>query len=63
MRAVRGRVIAAAGWTAEWAGRATRSLPGVAGALLASYGLWLAWPPLGFIAAGLFLLAIDRRVP
>lgn len=50
------------GWVAEKFGSAMRTLPGVAGALLVSYGLYLAWLPLGFIAAGAFLLLIDRRV-
>ena len=45
------------------AGHAVRSLPGAGGALSVSYGLWLAWEPLGFIALGGFLLLVDRRVP
>lgn len=51
------------GSVADRTGRLLRSIPGVAGALLVSYGLYLAWLPLGFIAAGVFLLLIDRRVP
>lgn len=31
----------------------------VAGCALLAYGLWLAWPPLGFITAGVLLLATD----
>lgn len=53
---------------AEVAGRALnraatvgRTVPGVAGASLVSYGLYDAWHPLGFIAAGAFLLILDRR--
>lgn len=53
---------------AEAAGRALnraatvgRTLPGVAGASLVSYGLYDAWSPLGWIAAGAFLLVLDRR--
>ncbi|TLQ45764.1 hypothetical protein [Streptomyces marianii] len=57
-----------------WAGKATerlavlagmtaRVLPGVGGAALVSYGLWLAWQPLGFVTAGAFLLLLDRRMP
>lgn len=55
---------------AEQAGRAInraaalgRTVPGVAGASLVSYGLFDAWHPLGWIAAGGFLLILDRRVP
>lgn len=65
MRAVaaaRPKWAAAAGWVAEALGHATRTLPGVGGALLISYGLGLAWLPLGFVAAGVFLLALDRRI-
>jgi hypothetical protein len=36
-----------------------QALPGLAGVVLVSYGAWLAWPPAGFLAAGLLLLA-DR---
>jgi hypothetical protein len=36
-------------------------LPGLAGAAAICYGLWLAWPPLGFVAVGTFLLLVDRR--
>jgi len=42
---------------------AVRGGPGIAGALLVAFGLWLAWAPLGFVAAGVFLLLVDRRVP
>ncbi len=41
------------------AGVVLRALPGLAGVLLVSFGAWLAWPPAGFVAAGLLLLA-DR---
>lgn len=34
-------------------------LPGLVGLVLVSYGAWLAWPPAGWMAAGLLLLA-DR---
>jgi hypothetical protein len=30
----------------------------LAGALLISYGAWLAWAPLGFIVAGLLVIAV-----
>lgn len=39
-----------------------KAAPGALGALSVAYGLWLAWHPLGFIALGAALLAIDRRV-
>ena len=45
------------------AGHTARVLPAVGGASLASVGFGLAWLPLGFIAAGAFLLLIDRRMP
>jgi hypothetical protein len=51
------------GYAAERSGRLMRTAPGGVGALLVSYGLYRAWLPLGFIAAGAFLLLIDRRVP
>jgi hypothetical protein len=54
--------LAAAGVLGRLVGVAGRGLPGLAGAGLVCYGLWLAWAPLGFIAAGGFLLLLDRRV-
>ncbi|MFF0598067.1 hypothetical protein [Streptomyces antibioticus] len=60
---LRERALSAAGTAAAGAGLGVRTLPGVAGPLLISYGLWLAWPPLGFIAGGGFLLWADRRMP
>lgn len=65
MKRNRGRAAftAAAGYLAARMGHILRTLPGMAGALLVSYGLYLAWLPLGFIAAGGFLLLLDRRVP
>lgn len=57
---------AAVGAAASAAGRllrASRTLPGLTGAGLVCYGAWLAWPPLGFLAAGAFLLLADRRLP
>jgi hypothetical protein len=51
------------GAAAGLAGAAVRLLlsvaPGLAGLLLVAYGAWLAWPPAGFIAAGVLLL-VDR---
>lgn len=51
-------------WVARLAGVAGtvlgalwRALPGLSGLVLVSYGAWLAWPPAGFLAAGLLLLA------
>lgn len=54
---------AAAGRAAEAAGVGVRAGPGLVGALFVSYGLWLAWAPLGFVAMGGFLLMADRRMP
>lgn len=56
LRGAVGRAAAGVGYTA-------RVGPGLAGAGFVSYGLWLAWAPLGFIALGGFLLWADRRVP
>lgn len=33
-----------------------RDLSGVSGAALVAYGMWLIYPPCGFITGGLFLL-------
>lgn len=52
-----------AGWVAEAAGYVARGGPGVLGAGCVSFGLWLAWAPLGFVALGAFLLLVDRRMP
>lgn len=54
---------AATGAAAAGAGTGLRLGPGVLGPLLVSYGLWLAWAPLGFVAMGAFLIAVDRRIP
>lgn len=54
---------------AEVAGRAlgrvlpeVRSLPGLAGAAMVSWGIALAYLPAGVIAGGVFLLMLDRRL-
>lgn len=39
-----------------------RNIPGALGALLVIAGLAIIWWPLGIIAAGLFLLVLDRRL-
>jgi hypothetical protein len=39
-----------------------RFIPGVLGALLVSGGLGLVYLPLGLVAAGGFLLWLDRRL-
>lgn len=51
-------------WAARLAGVAGlavgalwRALPGLAGLGLVSYGAWLAWPPAGFLMAGVLVLA------
>lgn len=45
------------------AGKAMRSTPGIAGAALISYGAWTLTDWLGYVVAGAFLLAVDRRIP
>lgn len=56
-----------AGRLAETAGHLAGALirwgPGVAGAALVCYGLGAAWEPLGWVAAGGFLLLLDRQTP
>lgn len=44
----------------DWAGKAVRSVPGAGGALAVAYGLGEIYAPLFWIAAGVFLLALDR---
>ncbi|MCW6010326.1 hypothetical protein K1W54_38125 [Micromonospora sp. CPCC 205371] len=44
------------------AGLTVRNLPEAVGALLVSYGLGLAWNPLGYMAAGGFLLLMGRKL-
>lgn len=41
--------------------RALSNVPGLAGVALVAYGVWLAWPPGGFIAAGLVLILLDTE--
>jgi hypothetical protein len=48
---------------AEVAGKATRRAPGILAAGAVCFGLGLAWLPLGFIAAGIYLHAIDWKMP
>jgi hypothetical protein len=60
-------------WTDRWqrfvvvaagtAGATLRGVPGAGGALAISYGLAQIYPPLGWIAAGVALVLLDRRVP
>jgi hypothetical protein len=47
---------------AAWAGAAVRSVPGAAGALLISGGIYEVYRPAGIITAGLFLIALDRQL-
>jgi hypothetical protein len=54
-------VAAGAGHALRLSQRLAVNAPGVAGAGLVSYGAWLAWAPAGFVVAGVFLLALDRR--
>jgi len=62
--------IAVAGTAAAGLGHAVRLgrlgvlfVPGLAGAVLVSWGSWMAWHPAGLIAAGGFCLACDRLLP
>lgn len=52
---------------AELAGATLRAVslaaPGVLGAGLVCVGLWMVWQPLAALAAGGFLLLLDRRMP
>lgn len=43
--------------------RVGRGFPGVVGPLLVAVGLGMAWLPLGVIAAGAILWAVDWRLP
>lgn len=52
---------AGAGHVLRLSRRVALNAPGVAGAGLVAYGAWLAWAPAGFVVAGVFLLALDRR--
>lgn len=47
---------------AAWMGTAVRSVPGAAGALLISGGVYEIYRPAGIIAAGLFLITLDRQL-
>jgi hypothetical protein len=58
-----GALAAAAGHAARAGRQAAVRLPGLAGSVAVCYGAWLAWAPAGFLAAGAFLLLLDRRVP
>lgn len=61
------RLSAMVGAVAELAGalfgNVGRGLPGLAGPLLVCYGLFEIYRPVAFIAAGVFLLLLDRRMP
>lgn len=48
---------------ADWVGVAVRSVPGAGGALAIAYGCHEIYSPLGWIVAGGFLLALDRKTP
>lgn len=56
------RLAAAAGYVARCATKYGASAPGVGGAGCVVYGLGSAWAPLGWLAAGGFLLMLDRRL-
>ncbi len=42
---------------------AARFLPAALGLVCTVVGLYLAWPPLGWLGAGALLILADRRVP
>ena len=56
------RLAALAVKLAPIAGRLTRTLPGIVGAALVCAGLAMIYVPLALLAAGAFLLLIDRQV-
>lgn len=55
-------VVALASVAGAAIGLVGRSVPGVLGPLLVAAGLWMMWPPLGVVCAGVVLWALDRRV-
>lgn len=55
--------ISVLGKLAEMAGAIGRTVPGVLGPLLICTGLYFAWMPLGLVAAGAFLMLVDRQIP
>jgi hypothetical protein len=59
---LRPAVLRAATWAGVGVGALIRSVPGVAGVVLVSYGFYEAWHPLGFIVAGAFVIA-ERWMP
>ncbi len=48
--------------SADWAGEASRSVPGAGGAVCVSWGLGQVYRPLWWLSIGMFLLAMDRRM-
>ena len=60
-----GAIASAVGLTARWLLASLRALPGIAGPLLVSYGVWSLNPYVGYIVAGLILWAADvlRSLP
>lgn len=62
MARVIGSLAAALGYLARFVLVLFRSLLSVAGPALIVYAAWLAWPPLAFAVAGVFLILLDRRV-
>jgi hypothetical protein len=51
-----------AGWSGSAVRAVGRGIPGTVGPLVVSFGLWMAWPPLGVVFAGAVLWVLDRRV-
>jgi len=61
MRRLVGSLASVAGHLVRLVRRLSGSLVGALGVALVSFGLWLAWAPLGFVGLGAFLILIDWR--
>lgn len=59
----RSALAAAAGIVGAALREVPRTLPGAVGAAAICYGLGLVYTPLAFIAAGVFLIILDWRIP
>jgi hypothetical protein len=63
LAAWRALILSAAGVAGHAAGLTLRFGPGLTGAALVSVGVGLAYLPAGLVAAGAFLLLLDRKAP
>jgi hypothetical protein len=57
-----GSTAGAAGTAIRWVMRGLSYTPGLAAPLLVCAGLWMIYEPLAFLAGGLILFALDRRL-